>query len=560
MHSNLRWAKRARTVTASGVVFALAAIVVAGAAIAASGDTTAVSVSSSGALGNGSTTDASISDDGRYVAFESEASNFAANDSFLSKDIFVHDRVSGTTELISKSLSGRPAGQSESPSISGNGRFVAFFSSSTNLVLGDVNGVQDVFVYDRTTNEMKLASVSTEEVPANGRSWHPSVSNDGRVAFESDADNLVVGDVNRKRDIFVRDVFAGTTRKVSTPPNDPFGADDWSFAADISDDGRFVAFASAANNLAGGGASWDVFVAELASGGITRVSVSSSGVAANGHSTHPSISDDGDRVTFESEAGNLVSGDTNGVGDVFVHERSTGTTTLVSQSNGVQGKAVSFSPSISSDGRYVAFASAASNLVADDTNGVNDVFVHDIQRGLTRRVSIASDGTQADSWSALPKVSDGAIAVVFESTARNLVPSNTDGGWDVYVHEVDHTTWQDEVEPTAPQLDLQVSPERIEGNGPVTVTAVVADADGLSDVVSADLTITDRNGRALGSWNLDCSRSADARCFTVEGDHYVLRISDFKLSGPSPWLVTLNASDSYSLSASTQRRVERVGG
>ena len=172
-----------------------------------------------------------------------------------------------------------------------------------------------------------------------------------------------------------------------------------------------------------------------AAGDTTRVSVASDGAQGNGYSYHPSISADGRYVAFESYATNLVSGDTNGYIDVFVHDRQGGGTTRVSvTSDGAQGGTGSWNPSISADGRYVAFMSAASNLVSGDTC-CSDIFVHDRQSGQTTRVSVASDGAQGNNHSWYPSISADGRYVAFHSYASNLVSGDTNSAPDVFVHD-----------------------------------------------------------------------------------------------------------------------------
>jgi len=185
---------------------------------------------------------------------------------------------------------------------------------------------------------------------------------------------------------------AGITTRVSVDSSGIQG-DIYSFVPSISADGRYVAFESFATNLVAGDNNGylDIFVRDRQTGQTTRVSVDNSGNQGNGHSSAPSISADGRNVAFQSDATNLVAGDTNGVYDIFVHDRQTGRTTRVSvNSSGIQGNAYSDQPSISADGRHVAFESLATNLAAGETNGATDVFVHDRQTGQTTRVSVGS--------------------------------------------------------------------------------------------------------------------------------------------------------------------------
>ncbi|MBU4457101.1 MAG: hypothetical protein KKA65_06395, partial [Nanoarchaeota archaeon] len=231
---------------------------------------------------------------------------------------------------------------------------------------------------------------------------------------------------------------AGITTRVSVASDGGQGNGDSSWGVSISADGRYVAFKSNASNLVSGDTNDanDVFVHDRQSGQTTRVSVASDGAQGNYHSGSPSISADGRYVAFESYSNNLVSGDTNDAIDVFVHDRQSGQTRRVSlASDGAQGNYHSGSPSISADGRYVAFGSYSNNLVSGDTNDANDVFVHDRQSGQTRRVSLASDGTQGSGDSSSPSISADGRYVAFYSDASNLVSGDTNGYWDVFVHD-----------------------------------------------------------------------------------------------------------------------------
>ncbi len=254
-----------------------------------------------------------------------------------------------------------------------------------------------------------------------------------------------------------------------------------SYEPSISGDGRFVAFWSPATNLVPGdtNSKEDVFVHDRQSGTTTRVSVDSLGVQGNGASLFPSISGDGRFVAFQSRATNLVPGDTNGWSDVFVHDRQTGTTTRVSvDSSGVQGNLDSSFPSISGDGRFVAFYSFANNLVSGDTNGRADVLVHDRQSGTTTRVSIDSSGIQGKSLSEHPSISGDGRFVAFESAATNLVPGDTNAKRDVFVH--------------GPYLILEASPDTVSAGATLTLTTWGGQPLGL-----ALLGVVDINGTPL---------------------------------------------------------------
>ena len=232
------------------MAIAAAIILAASAATALAQTTERVSVASNGGQADSSSVNPAVSADGRFVAFESDASNLVGGDTNGLNDIFVHDRQTGTTERVSVATGGTEAnGVSYTPAISADGRFVAFYSNATNLVGGDTNGTSDVFVHDRQTGTTERVSVATGGAEANGGSSTAAISADGRfVAFHSDATNLVSGDTNGARDIFVHDRQTGTTERVSVATG---GAQANSGSANpaISADGRFVAFYSVATNL-----------------------------------------------------------------------------------------------------------------------------------------------------------------------------------------------------------------------------------------------------------------------------------------------------------------------
>ncbi|HLE14017.1 MAG TPA: hypothetical protein VI776_04650 [Anaerolineales bacterium] len=403
--------------------------------------TTRVSVASDGSQGNYDSLNPSISADGRYVAFESRASNLVNGDTNKVRDIFVHDRQTGTTIRVSVA-SNRAQGDrdSEDPCISALGRYVAFRSIATNLVSEDTNGVVDIFVHDRQTGSTERVSVASDGSQGNDSSFgsKPSFSVDGRyVTFLSSASNLVNRDTNGTDDVFVHDLQTGITERVSVASDGSQGKGG-SGGASISADGRYVAFDSEASNLVSGdsNAAVDIFVHDRQTGNTERVSVASDGSQANGYSASPSISANGIIVAFTSAASNLVSGDTSEYMDIFVHDRLTGKTELVSLAiGGSQGNGHSYTQSLSAEGRFVAFYSDASNLVIGDTNGYGDIFVHDRYTGITRRVSVAGDGSQANSNSYIPSISLDGRYVLFESYASNLVSGDTNGTWDVFVHD-----------------------------------------------------------------------------------------------------------------------------
>jgi hypothetical protein len=345
------------------------------------GITERVSVSSTGEQANADSGGGPLSADGRYVAFGSSASNLVSGDTNGSYDLFVRDRQAGTTERVSIGSAGEQGNASAGGTgcLSADGRYVAFCSLASNLVAEDTNGVQDAFVHDRQTGATERVSVSSAGEQGNAATWACSLSADGRYAiFYSEADNLVAGDTNGCYDVFVHDRVTGTTERVSVGSAGEQGnGPSWGEAC-LSADGRYVAFISQATNLVAGdtNGSTDGFVHDRVSGGTERVTVSSGGEQGNEGSGWLSLSGDGRYVVFDSSATNLVTGDTNSSPDVFIHDRVTGATERLSVSTGgEQGSAESGDGIISADGRVVTFFSEAGNLVAGDTNATGDVFV-----------------------------------------------------------------------------------------------------------------------------------------------------------------------------------------
>jgi Tol biopolymer transport system component len=417
------------------------------AAIPSAADVTErVSVSSAGIEGNGSSDDPAVSVDGRYVAFRSEANNLVPGDANGCRDIFVRDRMLGTTEVVSVSSAGAQGdADSACPSISADGRYIAFQSDAADLVEGDTNGVWDVFVHDRLTGETDRVSISSAGTEGNGNSYDPSISADGRyVAFPSCASNLVESDTNGSPDVFVHDRQTGGTERVSVTSAgaQAQGCSGW---PSVSADGGCVGFYSHSANLVEGDTNGvaDVFVHDRLSGTIERVSANSVEVEGNDCSPcYPSVSLDGRYVAFDSRATNLVEADNNGTWDVFMRDRLTGDTERVSVSSaGMEGNNWSQYRAISADGRSVAFESGAWNLVEGDTNGAWDIFLRDREAGTTKRVSVSSAGAEANDRSHWPSISADGSCVAFDSWASNLVPDDTNGLWDVFVHvQIGQTT------------------------------------------------------------------------------------------------------------------------
>jgi Tol biopolymer transport system component len=381
-----------------------------------------------------------ISADGNVVAFQSVADDLVAGDKNGFCDVFVHDRTTGITERVSVATSGVGGDDASfQPALSADGRFVAFWSYAANLVGFDTNQAADVFVRDRLNSTTERVSLRSNGDEGDGGSYRAVLSADGRfVAFESDATNLVFGDTNQSTDIFVRDRQNAATRRMSVDSAGNEANPGGSFDPALSADGKVVAFSSRADNLVAGDTNltYDVFVHVRGSGNTTRVSVDSAGNQSAWGSVHPALSSNGDVVAFESGASDLVAGDTNGFSDVFVHVRSTGVTERVSVSSaGAEGDGHSTNASLSADGQIVAFATLATNLAPYDANGVSDVLVRDRAAGTTTLASFDGAWNAGDAASDRACLSDDGQIVAFGSFATTLIDADSNGVADVFVDD-----------------------------------------------------------------------------------------------------------------------------
>lgn len=401
-----------------------------------------VSVDSAGGQADDDSYLAAVSASGRFVAFVSSAGNLVAGDTNGLEDVFVRDRLLGRTERVSVSSSGAQAtGGAGQPAISANGRFVAFSSAASNLVPGDRTGHSDVFVRDRQRGTTVRVSVGVGGHGANDDSYTPALSADGRsVAFLSAASDLVAGDGNGYTDVFV--ATASGIRLASVGLGGA-AADNHAFAPALSDDGRIVVWSSRATTLVPGndGALAHVYARDLAGYATSRVSVGVDG-EADGESglNGQAVSADGSVVAFSSDATNIVATDQNGHRDVFVRDLSTGVTTLASvHSDGTQGNVDSsyIHLDLSADGRLVAYASAADNLVDGDTNGYVDSFVYDRIDGRTERVTLNLLDRESARGGVDPVLSADGRLVVFHSLSPNLVPGDTNRSLDVFTRLLD---------------------------------------------------------------------------------------------------------------------------
>lgn len=341
-----------------------------------------VSVASDGTQANSYSGTPSISADGRYVVFESLASNLVANDENKAWDVFIHDTVTGQTRLVSASTSGNPGnGSSLHADISADGRFVTFESGASDLVAGDTNNDSDVFLRDLQTGVTTLVSVAANGDPATGPSgYSPTISAEGRyVAFISSASNLVATDTHGTTNVFVRDTVEHKTTLLSAPV--PINPEEYSLLSTISADGKFVAFYSTAQGLAPGstGNTGDVYLADVQNKHVTRVAPVGDSFNYIYGALSSRLNGDGSRLAFSSDVSNVVPGVATDTLQVYMYNRGSGAITLISATpGGAPGNSYSYVPSISADGKRVAFVSEASDLVPGDTNNAGDIFIAEL--------------------------------------------------------------------------------------------------------------------------------------------------------------------------------------
>ncbi|MBB5760526.1 hypothetical protein HNR01_000121 [Methylorubrum rhodesianum] len=396
---------------------------------------TRASTNPDGSQSDGSASGASISGDGTLVAFQSQANDLVAPAAApLTLGVYVKNLTTGAVTRASALGDATPIDSfNVAPSLATDGSAVAFRSN-----LGIAGGSAQAVVKTLGSGAFTIASAAADGTRGNQDTSDVSLSGDGRtVAFATRSTNLAPNDTNGSSDVFVRDLTTGTLTRASTAA-DGSQADAGSVLASMSVDGRHVAFQSDATNLVAGDTNGvtDVYVKNLTTGAITRASTAADGSQGNGVSTGASLSRDGNLVAFVSRADNLVAGDTNLSADVFVKNLTTGAVTRVSAaSDGTQssGDATGIAR-ISADGTKVAFTSFADNLVPGDTNLSTDVFVKDLTTGALTRVSTAADGTQSNGANFVsPTLSADGSRVAFDSRASNLVPNDTNSVDDVFV-------------------------------------------------------------------------------------------------------------------------------
>ncbi|MDQ5901558.1 MAG: hypothetical protein QG580_273 [Patescibacteria group bacterium] len=496
-----------------------------------------ISKTPSGGFSNGDSGSGGLSADGRYIVFDSEASNIIAGDTNAESDVFLYNIANDTIKKISTGLLGAEAdGSSIGSMISEDGNYVVFWSNATNLVEGDTNNQLDVFRYSTQTEEIEIASLADDDSLGDSGSGFPSVSSDGRyVSFVSAATNLVVGDTNSLEDVFIRDMDLGTTERVNVTSSEGQQTSGALNTSMMSSDGRYIAFSTNFPfDPADDNNNQDVYIRDLQLGITEAISVDSDEqfIADSGaYNNNPGIgiTEDGRYVIFGSFSGGFVSGDTNNTGDVFLRDRVSGITEIISTGDsGVIGNGGSFPISISPDGRYIAFTSEATNLVSGDTTGgldtiIFDIFVRDTYNDTVRRVTVFEDGTEFDDYSDSYQIfATGGRYITFTSLASNIVNGDTNGFYDVFYAEItDMDGIEHQVEDDAPNngdIDDNGYDDAIEDN----VSSFV-------NSVSGNYTSVVTTGDCFYNSNLDSEAESELASEDSEYD-YPLGIISFEVN------------------------------
>ena len=403
--------------------------------------TICVSIDNWGYAANDICRNPAISANGKCIAFVSDASNLVPGDTNECRDVFVYDReYRQTTRVSVSSITTQAFDDSLYCDISGDGRYVAFSSWADELVAGDTNGRCDVFRHDRLTRQTIRVSVSSSGQQGNGSSGNsakPIISQDGRyVLFLSQATNFTIVDRNHSYDAFLHDCATGETTAVALLSTGSL-PDGGCRAVNMSADGRYIVYATESMIFPGitSGIS-QVYLRDRQTGQVSLVSSSSTGTKGNSSSNNCSVSLDGRYIAFDSAATNLVANDTNNRTDIFIKDRQTGAVVCASVAgSGAFGNNSSMYPEISQDGSHVAYRSSASNLVANDSNMSNDVFVYDRIGATLTCASVTPEGFTGDSWSDLPEISATGRYIAFMSDAWDLVPGFWSFSSQIYVFD-----------------------------------------------------------------------------------------------------------------------------
>lgn len=453
--------------------------------------------------GNGASGEASVSQDGRYVVFSSTSTNLVAGDANGKTDIFLRDRQTNTTVLVSKNPSTGAQGNDDSfaPVISSDGNFVAFASKANTLLPGEqdpAGTTGKVFRYNVQTQALELVSARPSGAVSGANSGEPSISADGRfVAFTSFAETFGPADNNRANDVYVRDMNGTTVQLVSVKTGGGGAGDKASFDSNISADGRFVTFRSDATNLVANdtNAARDAFIRDLQSGTTTRVSVNTAGNGGNAASDANAVSGNGVFVAFQSQASDLVTtpADTNSLSDIFLRNTSTNATTLltVNRQGTASARGASRFPWLSIDGRFATFSSTAPDLVPGDVNSKEDVFLRDVQTGVITALSVTPAGATGNGSSFDTYVTNSGRFAVFTSDASDLVAGDGNNKADIFLATAPDLT----TDTTAPTVTVSATQPGVSaGDTEITFTVDLADETGLNTVTVGGLLVSKNGG------------------------------------------------------------------
>lgn len=433
------------------------------------GTTTLASKNLVGDVLDGNTSRVTISGDGHWVVYHAQAQHLVTGMPSLpgkKYEVYRTNVTTGHTDLVSIGIDGNFANDDATfPGVSEDGRYVVFASLATNLVAGDTNLMEDVFVRDMDLGVTRRVSVSTTGAQLFGPSSRPSISGNGQnVIFNSNSSRVVPGDTNGVADCYQINLGTNAVRRISLA-NDGSQANGYNFRCDISGDGSAAVWVSDATNLVagtgiGGTPKRSIYVRDLINNTTELASVAPGGLFPNAVSTRPAISADGRFVVYQTPTYNLVPGDVNGQEDVFRYDRVTKKTDLVSVGNGLTTPPVKGAASravISSDGRYVAFVSTSGTMVPSDRNGQRDVFLRDMVDKTTILVSVNTAGEQSrrctpkppppagvgpkvrpgvDDVSTRPSISDDGFVISYISDTCNLVPEDMKGFQGVIVRNI----------------------------------------------------------------------------------------------------------------------------
>jgi len=398
-----------------------------------------IALATVGSSGNGGNDDArasSISADGTKIAFSSSATDLISGLTTVGTNIFLYDISDGSTTLLTAGSSGNGGnGSSQDPSISEDGTKIAFYSYASDLVGAPANGLANVFLYDTSDGSTTLVTTGSSGFGSNGAASHPSISADGtKIAFMATSTDLTIPPTNGTRNIFLYDASDSSTTLITTGAFGD-GGNWWSEDPSISADGTKIAFASNATDLTipPANGSNNIFLYNVSDSSTTLMTTGSSGIGDNGDSLRPSISADGTRVAFHSNATDLTNIPSNGLYNIFLHDASDSSTILVTagpSDNG--GNYTSLNPSISGNGERVIFQSTATDLIDTPTTSQSNVFLYDASDSSTTLVTAGPLGNGGNGWSSFPTISFDGMEIAFLSNASDLTVVPTNGSRNVF--------------------------------------------------------------------------------------------------------------------------------